>query len=347
MTIAIAILLVCVAVAGWTAYPLLKPEADRYRGEGQEADDRVAVWTQEKNRLVGDMVALDVAYSEARISDEDYNAQRSLVMSEAEKAAARLGELRSSSGSGAATSRTYPRLAWGFASLVIICGTALTVLLNDLDKRSDVNPHANGSIPLPANTTAGGASAAGPRQAGAGGGSGAPVHADGTPDVGAMVARLEARVKGADASVDDIIMLARSYRVLNREADLLDLYRKAQAMAPQDDALKLVLASALIRSESDANRQEGEKVVDGILQKEPKKPEALWLKSLGLIHRHEIVQARDTLNELTQLVGENADAKKAVNELLASLSTAAATVPPSGTAQSPAGQPTDENGGKK
>ena len=264
MIIAITILLVSVAVAGWTVYPLLRVEADKDRGEGQEADGRVAAWKQEKDRLVGNMVALDVAYSEGRISNEDYNEQRSLVMSEAEKAAERLGELRSSSGPNAAVSRTYPRIALGIASLVIVCGAALSLLINGLDTRTDVNPPANGQIPLPANSTTGATAAMTPATGGtAANPSGAPMHADGTPDIGAMVARLEARVKEGNPSVDDLLMLARSYRALNREAESLDLYRKAQAMAPQDEALKLVLASALIRTDSDPSRLEGEKIVDG------------------------------------------------------------------------------------
>lgn len=268
-------------------------------------------------------------------------------MSEAEKAAARLGELRANNGPGAAPSRTYPRLAWAIASLVIISGTSLTLLLNNLDLRRDVNPHADGQIPLPADSTARSPIAATPSTAGAASPSGAPLHADGTPDIAAMVARLEARVKSADASVDDVMMLARSYRVLNREAESLELYRKAQAMVPQDEALKLVLASALIRTDSDTHRQEGEKIVDGILRSEPKKPEALWLKSLGLIHRHEIGQARDILNELTQLVGENADAKNAVSELLTSLGAAAAQPSPGSAAPSPSARSTGEDGGSK
>src|SRR5690606_401648 len=46
---------------------------------------------------------------------------------------------------------------------------------------------------------------------------GMPLGADGAPDIGAMVARLEARVESGDYSPDDVAMLLRSYRVLGRE----------------------------------------------------------------------------------------------------------------------------------
>ncbi|HMN37676.1 MAG TPA: hypothetical protein PKD49_08200 [Hyphomicrobium sp.] len=346
MTILFAILLVSIAAAGWMVFPLLTAKSDEDRGEGQEADGRVAAWNQEKDRLVGNMVAMDVAYSEKRISEEDYNAQRMLIMSEAEKAAARLSELRASRQPHGTSGRTYPVVAIGIASAIIVSGAALAVLLNSYDTRTDVNPHASGRIPLPAEMAAGASPQQGAVDDPGSGQTGAGMHADGTPDVGAMVARLEARVKGPDATVDDVMMLARSYRVLNREEESVQLYRRAQTMAPQDEALKLVLASALIRSGNETYRQEGEKLVDGILQAEPKKPEAMWLKSLGLIHRHEIDQARDMLNQLAQLVGDNAAAKNAVSELLASLSAPPGAAPGSAAAPAPASPaPAGESGG--
>lgn len=331
MSILIAILLLCALAAIWTVSPLLRTPSDQMLGDGLEEEGRVAAWNQEKDRLVSDMVALDVAYSEQRISKADYDVQRALVMTEAEKAAIQLSKLRTNTTERPPVSRTYPRVAIAVALGVIVCGASVAVFLNDQDMRSDKNPHADGSIPLPAGVTAAGVGAA-PNASAQAGGSGMPMNADGTPDIGAMVARLEARVKGSDATVNDVLMLARSYRVMDREAESLTLYRKAQVMEPNDPSLKLVLASALIRSENESNRGEGEKMVDDILQAEPKKPEALWLKSLGLMNRHEIGKARELLTELDGLVTENSDAKKAVAELLANL----ASTPQPATPSSPA-----------
>ena len=329
MTIVITILFISAVAAIWTVYPLLSARTDQSSYEGRAADGRVAAWNEEKDRLVGDMVALDIAFAEKRISEADYKIQRSIVMTEAEKAADRLGSLRTSGDAPIPTSRSYPQLAMAVVIGVLIGGSVLAIFLNSNDLRTDKNPHADGRVPLPdqlAGSKPGTPLATGQPNSG----SGLPMHADGTPDVGAMVARLEARVKGSDASVDDIIMLARSYRVLEREADSLAQYRRAQAMAPEDEALKLVLASALIRSENEKSRMEGEELVDAILKADPKKPEAMWLKSLGLIHRHEIGQAREILSQLSPLVAQNADANNAVSELLSSLETAASSPPASG-----------------
>ena len=137
-----------------------------------------------------------------------------------------------------------------------------------------------------------------------------------------MVAKLESRVSAGNPTIDDVLMLARSYRVLSREEDSISLYRKAQTMAPNDLAIKMVLASALVRSEKDAFRDEGEKIIDDVLASDPKKPEALWLKSIGLVRRHEIEAARKTLTQLSELVTDNSDAKSAVTGLLKELETA-------------------------
>lgn len=143
--------------------------------------------------------------------------------------------------------------------------------------------------------------------------------ADGTPDVGAMVAKLEGRVTAGGASLDEVMMLARSYRVMGREAESLAMYRRASEMAPDEPQLALVLASALLRSDNEADRSEAERIVDKALDAEPSKPEALWLKSIGLIRRHDIEPAKEILGKLQSIVGENTEARQAVASLLAEL----------------------------
>ncbi|RMF38251.1 MAG: hypothetical protein D6754_07935 [Alphaproteobacteria bacterium] len=59
--------------------------------------------------------------------------------------------------------------------------------------------------------------AAAPQQPGLG--AGPMIRADGTPDIGAVVARLEARVAAGDAPPAELAMLPRSYDTLGRIAD--------------------------------------------------------------------------------------------------------------------------------
>lgn len=318
----LAILVLCALAAVWTVYPLLKGVADLPDDDGLEPNTSVAAWKQEKDRLVAEMVALDVALSEDRIDQTDHSEQRNRLMSEAEDAAARLGKSRAAESVTPPLPRNYQRMGIALALVLLAGAASVSMLLNRNDVRSDANPHADGRVPLP-NTMAGAPQANPPMASQTGG---VPTTgADGAPDVGAMVAKLESRVNAGNPTIDDVIMLARSYRVLSRDEESVTLYRKAQAMAPEDPAIKLVLASALVRSEKDGYRDEGEKIVDGLLATDPKKPEALWLKSIGLVRRHEIEAARKTLTQLSDLVTENSDAKNAVTGLLKELETASAS----------------------
>jgi cytochrome c-type biogenesis protein CcmH/NrfG len=348
---AFAIILLCLLVAGWTLYPLIDRASDQSSGSGREADDKVAVWCEEKDRLVGEMVALDLAYAEKKINQADYEGERNRVMAEAEAAADELRRARAKAPVVAKDARTYPAIGGILAGGIVLGTVGLTLLLNGYDIRADGNPHADGRIPLTGAMAANGADG-GTSQAQPGAASGAmPVDANGAPDVGAMVARLEAKVKSGKASVDETLMLARSYRVLGREDESLAMYRRAQAMAPDEKPINLVVASALLRSDKPADNAEAEKLVDKALAEDPSKPEALWLKSIGLIRRHEIQEAKDVLGRLQGLVKENSEAKTAVAGLLAELegvkTPAAGSAPSNTSAQSPSSSganPSSEGG---
>lgn len=325
MTAAIAALFLCCIVLAWTLLPLLTKAFDRDPGNGLETDDRVAKWREEKDRLVAEMVALDMAVTERKIDRASYDSERSRVMAEAESAAEELRKARSGAPATVHTARAYPMVGGALAVVVAMSTVALTVILNGNDLRSDVNPHASGRIPLtpeqaaagPPNGASPGAGMQNPHAALADGRP--PLGPDGTPDVGAMVARLEGKIKAGGGSLEEVMMLARSYRVLGREADSLAMYRKAREMAPDEPQLALVLASALLRSDSDRDRSEAERIVDNALASEPSKPEALWLKSIGLIRRHDIEPAKEILGRLQSIVGDNSEARAAVSGLLAEL----------------------------
>ena len=335
MTTVIATLLLCSVVLAWTLFPLWVKAFDRDPGDGLEKDDRIAKWREEKDRVVAEMVALDMALAERKIDRESYDSERARVMSEAESAVENLRKARTGASERKATAGTYPLVGGALACAVAISAIALTVALNANDLRSDVSPHASGQIPLsPEQLAAGMPEGAKPMPGmpnphAAAGQSGPPMGADGTPDIGAMVAKLEDKVKAGGASLDEVMMLARSYRVVGREAESLAMYRKASEMAPDEPQLALVLASALLRSDSESDRTEAERIVDKALDAEPAKPEALWLKSIGLIRRHDIEPAKEILGKLQSIVGENTEARQAVASLLAELDGAGVPANPS------------------
>ncbi|MBU2581989.1 MAG: hypothetical protein KJ622_09745 [Alphaproteobacteria bacterium] len=324
----IAILVLGAIAAMWVVFPLLSSAFDALPDPEGDANNGAGLWQQEKDRLVREMVALDFAVAEDRLSEDDYIEQRNRLMSEAQEAVTRASRPRIADDPPKATPGIYPGLAISLALMLVVGATAFTLMLDGNDIRRDTNPHADGRVPLPAPTAGFGTppafenAAQGPQNENMQ----TPVQAAADlPDVGAMVAKLEARVKTGKVGVDDIVMLARSYLVMNREKESMELYRRAVSMAPSDSKLKLVVASALIRSSQESDRTDGQTIVDGILSREPEKPEALWLKSIGFIQRHEIAPARQTLAKLAVLVVDNPEAKAAVAGLLQQIEAAPAS----------------------
>jgi len=121
----LAIVVICTLVAAWTVYPLLTGAADDQPDETLEGNSKTAAWKQEKDRIVAEMVGLDIALSEHRIDPSDHVEQRNKLMSEAEEAAERLSKLRSAGrkDTRAAPVRVYPRLGLALALVVVVGST--------------------------------------------------------------------------------------------------------------------------------------------------------------------------------------------------------------------------------
>lgn len=340
MTILIALLTLSTLAAGWVTFPLLCASSDTNDADLDAASSQ-SPWREEKDRLVREMVALDVAVAEGRISHEECFEQRGHLMAEAEEAAARSSQNRLSDEFRPARPSTYPRLALVLVMTLLIGVTATTILLDSNDIKRGSNPHANGSIPLPTPIATSEKNSATTGRLGEAA-SMTSSRAGTAPDIGAMVAGLEKRVAAGNVTVDEIIMLARSYRVLNREAEAIDLYRRAHSMAAQDQTVSLVVASALIHSSQEKDRSDGAVIIDRVLSSEPEKPEALWLKSLGFIQKHEIEPARKILEKLVLLVENNPAAKAAVASMIDQID---AATPAKDSAPPAPSQPTERTPG--
>jgi len=75
---------------------------------------------------------------------------------------------------------------------------------------------------------------------------GAAGQARGMPDVGAMIERLETRLKQEPGDGNGWTMLGRSFRVTGQSAKALDAYRKAMPLLPGDEGVRMEFASLLI-----------------------------------------------------------------------------------------------------
>jgi cytochrome c-type biogenesis protein CcmH/NrfG len=298
--------------------PLWNRRADRPLGQGIETDDTAERWREEKDRLVAEQRALDMALASGEIDVAEHARDRAILQHEADRALDRLRKSR-----GGTTRRRpavvrpgkRPALGAALAATIVLLTGAMTHYLSQQDLQRNVSPHADGRIPVAAATATG-------RQA--------PAERSGAaqPDVGAMVATLEARVNAGaeDVTTPDLLMLGRSYRVMGRKGDAIKTYRRVLSAEPRNLAATMGVGSILLNSSDKAERAEADQLIERALTIKPDFPEALWLKSLALVRDHDIENAMNVLNRLSPMVQNNPPAKTAVEELLSKLER-----PPSGT----------------
>lgn len=321
MTITLLSLALCVAIVALTASPMFRAGANRSLGTGKEDDSPVRRWQEEKDRLTAQLRDNDLALAEGRIDAAAHSGIASKLAGDAEHALSRLREAREALAPAAAdTARRAGRLT---AALMGVAVVAAAYGVHAFASRGDVDmnrsPHAAGQIPLPPG-------AAKP-EGGAASSAGVPLGADGAPDIGAMVARLEARIAGGDYTTDDVAMLMRSYGVLGRDADAKALLAKASAKFPDDLSFRFSFIETALGGSDPADIEAAEKMVADILAASPDLAEARWYRSLFLVRRGDFDAARKELRALLPLVTANPQAASAVNDLLARLDVPAHDTP--------------------
>jgi cytochrome c-type biogenesis protein CcmH/NrfG len=300
MTFWLTVLLLCILIGPAVLWPLWSRRADRPLGDGLEADDTAALWQEEKDRLVAQIQALDVSLAEAKISTEEHARERAALSAEAERALAQLRKVRraTTTADSGHRPRTYPIVGGVLAGLLLLAGGGITIYVGGDVVRRDVSPHGQESLPLAA---------------------GEPASGQEAPDIGAMVARLEGRVAEGDASADDLLMLARSYRTLGRSDDSISLYQRALEADPDNLEALVSLGVALYGSQNEDKREDAESFFDRALAHQPDLPEALWYKSLLLLRRHEVTEARSMLEHLDALAEGIPEVRLAVRKALAQI----------------------------
>ncbi len=325
MTIYFTIVLMALVAGALILWPLWQRTADRPLGQGRERLVDTAHLVDERDRIAVQMSELDIACAEGKIDAGTCEAEKAALAVRGERLLTQLQHSRSLGRDVSASyvARSYPWLGLVCGIAFVLTTTALSIELGGQGLDPTVSPHADGTIPLPTDPEIEG------QRVDEGGEESESLQppvfgADGQPDIAAMVARLEARVDEPDATLDDIMMLARSYRVLGRDEEVGELYERAVRLAPNDPEVLIATGWFLSSSDDEATRQRGDALIDKLLQASPDNPEAMWLKSLGLVRRHRIDEAVVLLERLEPLVAGNPKARQAVASLLDRLAQSAA-----------------------
>lgn len=298
MTTSLIAFLLCLTAVAAAVGPLLRKRASEPLGTGLEDDSPVRRWQEEKDRLTGQLRDNDLALAEGRIDAARHSATATRLAGEAEHALARLREVRGSLAPVDAAAARHER-GWTVAlAAAAILGAAYGV--HAFASRGDIDmtrsPHGN---------MAGGEGEAGEGEA-----------AGGMPDIGAMVARLEARIAEGDYAPDDVAMLLRSYRVLGRGEDGETLLDEAARKFPGDAQISLAFIDAALAGTDTARLARAEKMVADLLAASPDLAEARWYRALFLVRHGDLDAARAELRALSPLVAGNPQAAEAVRTLL-------------------------------
>lgn len=152
----------------------------------------------------------------------------------------------------------------------------------------------------------------------------APLNAQGMPDIGAMVSRLEERMKSNPNDAKGWTMLGRSYAALGDMGKSADAYRRALKLSPDDLDLKQAVAVALYegarrRDDNAKVPPEAAKLVDEVLKADPQAMDALFMAGQAALDGGDKGKAKGLWSRLLQQLDPNgadhADLKKMIDGL--------------------------------
>ncbi len=326
MTTILFIVVLMALVAFVVLRPLWVREADSLIDFGREAPASDDQERAKMDRNIEAIRDLEFALAEKKVDEKSYQIERSRLTKEAETAVQQLRRKREDARKVPLDQAgTYPKTGFAAAGVLFAATCGVALYLNSQDLVRDVSPHASGKVPIgiqaETKSAKNGAVATAkmPADHPKLDGTASIMGADGVPDPKAMVRRLEQRIATGEPTPQDIAMLARSYRALGRQKEILGLYRDAASRAPKNPDVLFLYASSLFDSGTATARTEADATFDRVLVLRPDMPEALWFKSLILVKKHEIEPAKKILTKLQGLVTSNPEAKKAVAGLLAAL----------------------------
>lgn len=137
-----------------------------------------------------------------------------------------------------------------------------------------------------------------------------------------MVSSLAARLKTEPNDPDGWMMLGRSYGVLGDLGKSADAFSQAAALKPEDIAVQLSYAQALLAMAEAANApidRETEKVLEGVLRRDPDQIFALYYLGLAAQQRQDKKAAKRHWEKLAALLPEGSEDAKRIGALLQSL----------------------------
>ncbi|ABK44129.1 TPR repeat-containing protein [Magnetococcus marinus MC-1] len=138
---------------------------------------------------------------------------------------------------------------------------------------------------------------------------GGPMQGQQAPDIGAMVARLEERLKSEPDNIDGWLMLGRSLRNMDRTMDAINAYKHVLERQPDHVDAAVGMAITLLETEDRAQMGVGIKLLESIHKKQPEQLDTLWLLGMGSYQLGAYEAAVKWLDKLLPLAPEDVKAQ--------------------------------------
>jgi len=122
-----------------------------------------------------------------------------------------------------------------------------------------------------------------------------------SPDVEAMVAKLDAHLKDNPNDLNGWLLLGRSYVTLQRYAPAVTAYSHAYDLDGNNFDATLGLAEALVLTDENAFTGRGGQLIDAALKQNPRHPKALWYGGLAALKVENLPLARERFKALLAL----------------------------------------------
>lgn len=147
-----------------------------------------------------------------------------------------------------------------------------------------------------------------------------------------MVQRLADRLEAEPDNAEGWAMLGRSYLVLERYEESVRAYRRARDLQPDNVALGLDLAEALVLASRGQPGPVVDQLVQAALTAEPDNAKALWMAGHLAFAGGDVDAARAHWQRLLRQLPEGSPEAGVLRQRLAGLPGAAGATPPAGTA---------------
>jgi cytochrome c-type biogenesis protein CcmH len=144
-------------------------------------------------------------------------------------------------------------------------------------------------------------------------------HGGQAPDILAMVAKLEQRLRANPNDLEGQLMLARSYATLGKGAEAAQIWAKVLALEPNNREARSSLAISLLQTGDQLSLRAGLQHLRTLRTAEPDEPAWLWYESVALARLGQKAEAKAALQKILTLIPPDSENGRMVREALKQL----------------------------